>query len=128
MTTYEQLIRAYVASGRRYWHQLEESRKHALAEAFFTEHPTEMPEAMFSSAAANVALLRELTNDPANAAELIKQRLVTHIGAGSMIRALFEEARSDYDEAEERARREPDPDTGDDELPALLRRQNGVVA
>lgn len=120
MTTYEHLIRAYVASGRRYWHQLEETRKQALAEAFFTENPEDMPEAMFSSAAANVALLRELTNDPANAAELIKQRLVAYVSSGTTIRALFEEARSDYDEAEERARREADPD---EELPAFLRPQ-----
>ena len=120
MTTYEQLIRAYVASGRRYWHQLEEARKQALAEAFFTEHPDEMPEAMWGNIEANVALLRELTNNPDHAAAQIKQRLVTYIGSGLAIRRLFEESRVAYDEAEEAARREPDPD---EEMPCWLKPQ-----
>ena len=123
MTTYEQLIRAYVASGRRYWHQLEETRKSALAEAFFAEHPNDMAEARFPGGAANIALLRELTNNPDHAAAQIKQRLVSYIGSGMTVRRLFEESREAYDEAEEAARREPDPDACDDELPALLRRQ-----
>ena len=116
MTTWEQLVRAYVAEGKRDWHDLGQQQKEALAIAFHLAHPLDMADAVFPHKGAALAILANIT-DHAHVGRMVVQNMVTRLGRSERIADAFEEACDEYDAMELRARREPDPD---DELPAFL--------
>src|SRR5690606_41033120 len=62
MTTWEQLVRAYVASGRRYWDELDVAQKEALAVAYFRECWRDLGDAAFPSKAAAHDLLGHIAD------------------------------------------------------------------
>lgn len=122
MTTWEQLVRAYVASGRRYWDELDVAQKEALAVAYFRECWRDLGDAAFPSKAAAHDLLGHIA-DHAYVGRVLVARLVRDVGESRRIHEEFEEQRDIFDAMELRARREPDPDDYDDDTPAFLKPQ-----
>ena len=118
MTTYEQLIRAYVATGREHWETLDQDQKYALTDAYFTENWQDLGDAMFPSRASSISMLQNITRDKdgAHTGLVAAARLTRYVGESRLVREAFEDAR----EIQAQIESEPDPD---EELPAFLRPQ-----
>ena len=119
MTTWEQLIHAYVAEGKTDWHDLSQAQKEALAIAFYRTNPLDVADAVFPTKAAARAILANVET-PSQVGRMFVQGMVVSLALSEVIEDAFAEARDEYHAAEILARQEPDPD---EELPCWLKPQ-----